>query len=278
MPRRHKLRRRRPRRNFRRNGRFKKRVRKVIFSTVESKRIIETLFENLAIIGGTNGTIRAIGFGGSPGVILDQFVQGTSNNTMIGNECYLTGMHGKFNLCFQTGQSVGQENWAAAYPIIPNNTYQWMTRIVMFRLRKGFNVPQAVAFVGVGGALMIPAAPGYNIFDYPQPSTSGTSTYQWHEMFRIVKDKWFIHNMTVGQMADSTDTFFPDIKSLTNQNMKFKWAIKKKQRLNFVKGNPNPVYDIIPNNFNYFIGIWTNVPNTWGYTISGYRIHTFKDP
>lgn len=283
MARKFKLRRRRAgRKSGKGRSGFKKRVRRIILSTAESKRII-TSWSNTGLLStGVPGTVGNMNMlNGFPQLILQNFNLGVTNSTVVGNSVVLTGHHGKYNLCFQVNGN--QQEWWTQYPIQSNCAYQWYTRIMIAKVKsKNFNVYQAASFVGAGGQLAFPpVASTTDPFHYPYPALAdgGTgSIYQFQDIFKIIKDKWITHNLQAGLAWTSADTAFANIQSISNMSVRFKWAKKEKRTLKFAKGNATGGYDASPTNYNYFVFIMTNLPPVFTYNLSGYHMITYKDP
>lgn len=211
-------------------------------------------------------------------LLLDQFTINNTVNTMVGNKCWLTGLHGKFMYSLKMGTQALSET-------ITGGMENYYTRIMLVTNKKGTNVQSVSAFLnGTGTSFPLNYSQVHDIFIYPGTNASATQNFGGYEMIKILKDKWYAHkysvqNIIYGQGANNDPVDNIQLQDFTNTNIKFKWAIRKRKLLEFARDQgSSSTYVNIPMNKNYWIVIFTNLPNNFVYQRSGYRIHTYKDP
>lgn len=261
------------RRFGRKRGGLKRTIRRIAIGAAETKFYVSSMFITNTSLSGT--LTELFGFEH----LLGPFNNSSFREDIIGDQCYLRKVFCKFRICYNLPRD------PAIWPATTegNTARQFGTRIVVLTARNGYSITQVEQMVQNA---MANAADNNDIFKPLGPTLNNFS--QFASAAKVLRDKWVTHNIVWGlNSVWPTDGLEPydqvDLKSFSNQQIIFKWSKKKMMRLQFGRNNevvtgPSAFANLEPQNKQYILFAYTNLPAYVNYTISGVRGFSWKDP
>lgn len=262
-------------RSRRRYRGYKKRARKTVLSVTETKRFIYNFAAaNVAPSGGALQYLAiwqpSTTIGPGNGVMpIFRLAQNSVAEGMIGEKVYATGFHFKFNIQLATGGLTG----------VPNSIIPLYMRVMLVTNKRGYSVTECTEVLTTAISTTTGFVTGTTgIYGYLAPNITD-GTFPGYYMFKIVKDKWLAHNVTMGVEAGSANI---DLKKISpsSWNLRFKKKFRKPLLLNFNHDTSQTatIDALQPRNKQYWLVCIVQSAAAFNYNCNGYGIFTYKDP